>query len=399
MIMTNPAENLKVIKAILSNPQIIRAKPSINVFFCHYLRKFKVKDIGGNLFLHSHLPPLNSKAYSRFIKEHLLVKAAGPSHAQIGITNACPQNCEYCYNKGRTGRVMDKNTIKATIRDLKDIGVFWIGITGGEPLLNKNIAEIVEAVGNDCSSKLFTTGCTLTKQRALDLKNAGLISVSVSLDHWHEAEHDKIRRYKGAFRAALDAIEIFKSTGGMHVSVSAVLSKGMLKQDVVEKYLDFIEGLGIHEAWLSETKPSVFAHWKNEFVITEQEHAMLLQLQDRYNKQDRVTVNYLGHFENAQYFGCSAGHKMVYVDAFGEVCPCVFIPMTFGNVQERSIKEIYGEMRKRFPTENCCFINKNFEKLQRSTDSQLPLGKKESLKMMEEIEFGPLPKFFQLQYR
>lgn len=399
MAMTNTAVTIEVIRAILSNPQIIKAKPAVNMFFANYLRKFRVKDVGGNLILHSHLPPLNSKAYSRFIKEHLLVKHAGPSHAQIGITNACPQNCAYCYNKGRTGSVMDKDTIKRTIRDLKEIGVFWIGLTGGEPLLNKSLIEIVETIGDDCSSKLFTTGCTLTKQLAVDLKNAGLFSVSVSLDHWNEDEHDNIRRYKGAFRTALEAIEIFENVGGIHVSVSAVLSKEMLKQDLIEEYLEFLQGLGIHEAWLSETKPSASAYWKKEMVITAEERTMLIRLQDRLNRQDGMTVNYLGHFEDAQHFGCSAGHKMVYVDAFGEVSPCVFIPMTFGNVQEKSIIELYKEMRPRFPTENICFMNKNFEILQRSSGHKMPIGKEESIKIMEEIEFGPLPKFYHLQYK
>jgi MoaA/NifB/PqqE/SkfB family radical SAM enzyme len=397
--MTNTAGNIEVIKAILSNPHIIKAKPSVNMFFCNYLRKFRIKSVGGNLILHSHLPPLNSKAYSRFIKEHLLVKSAGPSHAQIGITNACPQDCAYCYNKNRSGRIVNKDTIKRTIRELKDIGVFWIGITGGEPLLNKSIVEIVETIGDDCSSKLFTTGCTLTKQLAIDLKNAGLFSVSVSLDHWNEAEHDNIRRYKGAFRKALEAIEIFMNIGGIHVGVSAVLSKEILKQDLIEEYLEFLEGLGIHEAWLSETKPSAAEYWKNELVITEEERTMLIRLQDFYNEQGKMTVNYLGHFEDAQHFGCSAGHKMVYVDAFGEVSPCVFIPMTFGNVQEKSIKEIYNEMRQRFPTENICFMNKNFEKLQSLSGNKMLIGKEESIKIMEAVDFGPLPKFFQLQYK
>jgi MoaA/NifB/PqqE/SkfB family radical SAM enzyme len=397
--MTNTVGNLKVLKAILANPQIIKAKPSVNMFFCNYLRKFKVMDVGGNLILHSHLPPLNSKAYSRFIKEHLLVKATGPSHAQIGITNACPQDCEYCYNKNRTGKIMDKETIKRIIKDLKEIGVFWIGLTGGEPLLNKDILEIVETIGDNCASKLFTTGCTLTKQLAIDLKNAGLFSVSVSLDHWKESEHDKIRRYKGAFRTALDAIEIFKNVDGMHVSVSGVLSKEMLKRDLVEEYLQFLQELGIHEVWLSETKPSVAAYWKKELVVTEEERMMLIMLQDHYNKQGKITINYLGHFEDAQHFGCTAGNKMVYVDAFGEVSPCVFIPMTFGNAKEKSIKEIYGEMRARFPIENSCFMNKNFEKLQSSSSNHMTIGKEESIRIMEGIEFGPLPKFFQLQYR
>ncbi len=397
--MANTAGNIKVAKAILSTPQVIMAKPSVNYFFCNYLRKFKVIDVDGNLFIHSHLPPLNSKAYSRFVKEHLLVRSAGPSHAQIGITNACPQNCIYCYNKKRSGRIMDKETIIRTIRELKEIGVFWIGLTGGEPLLNKNIAEIVEIIGNDCAAKLFTTGCTLKKQTAVDLKNAGLLSVSVSLDHWKETEHDKIRQYDGAFKSALEAIDIFKSVGGIHVGVSAVLSKEMLKPEPVEEYLNFLQGLGIHEAWLSETKPSVAAYWKKDLVITQDERLMLIDLQDRYNKTGGMTVNYLGHFEDSRYFGCTAGHKMLYIDTFGEVSPCVFIPMTFGNVKKQSVKDIYWTMKERFPTEDSCFMNKNFERLQNVLRKQCPIGKDDSMKILDEVEFGPLAKYFQLQYR
>ena len=397
--MVDKAKSVKVLRAIVSTPQVAFAKPSVNWFFCNYLRKFKVMDVGGNLIVHSHLPPLNSRAYSRFVKEHLLAKSIGPSHAQIGITNACPQNCEYCYNKDRTGKVMDTETIIRTIRELKNLGVFWLGLTGGEPLLNKNIVEIVESAGEECSVKLFTTGCTLTKQRAADLKQAGLFSVSISLDHWKEEEHDRVRRYKGAFRTALEAIDIFKAINGMHVGVSAVLSKEMLRPELIEEYLQFLRGRGIHEAWLSEAKPSVAAYQKRDLVITQEERMMLIDMQNKYNAKGGMTVNYLGHFEDEQHFGCSAGHKMAYVDAFGEVSPCVFIPMTFGNVQERSLKEIYQAMLERFPTENSCFINKNYEILQKYAQSGIPITEQDSLRIIEKIQFGPLARFFRLQYR
>jgi MoaA/NifB/PqqE/SkfB family radical SAM enzyme len=397
--MVQKASALKIAKAILSNPRLIAAKPSVNWFFCKYLRRFNVIDVGGKLVLHSHLPPLNGKAYSRFIKEHLLTKTVRPSHAQIGVTNACPQDCEYCYNKTRTGKVMDTDTILQTIRELKQLGVFWIGLTGGEPLLNKNIVRIVETIGDDCASKLFTTGCTLTKQRAADLKSAGLFSVSVSLDHWEADRHDSIRRYPNAFRTALDAIDVFKNLGEIHVSVSSVLSKEMLKRDAVEKFLAFLEGLGVHEAWLSETKPSAGAPWKREFAITQDEREMLIEVQDEHNGSGGMTVNYLGHFEDARHFGCTAGHKMLYVDAFGDVSPCVFIPMTFGNVKDESLRDIYGRMSGRFPTEESCFINKNFEALRESLDRRSPIEKEEAMQIVDNIKFGPLAKFFRLQYR
>jgi MoaA/NifB/PqqE/SkfB family radical SAM enzyme len=231
------------------------------------------------------------------------------------------------------------------------------------------------------------------------LKQAGLFSVSVSLDHWKEERHDQVRKYKGAFRAALEAIAIFKSVDGMHVSVSAVLSKEMLKQEIVEEFLRFLKGLDIHEVWLSEAKPSTAAYQSRELVVTHEERMMLIGLQDRYNKAGGMTINYLGHFEDERYFGCTAGHKMLYIDAFGEVSPCVFIPMAFGNIRESSVQEIYTTMLQRFPSENSCFMNKNFETLQKHSYGNNPIGKADSLKLVEQIEFGPLAKFFSLQYR
>lgn len=293
---------------------------------------------------------------------------------------------------------METGTIIGLIQELKRMGVFWIGFTGGEPLLNKNIVKITERASDGCAVKLFTTGSTLTKQLASDLKKAGLLSVSVSLDHWKEEEHDRVRNYPGAFKTAIKAIEIFKEVGGIHVGVSAVLSREMIRQKQVEEFLKFLETLEVHEAWLSEAKPSVPSMWNNGFVISEDERIELCRMQDRYNKEGKMTVNYLGHFEGKEYFGCAGGNKMVYIDACGNVSPCVFLPVSFGNVNRKSIADIYSEMRRRFPTENRCLINANYKLLQKHYDGKSPLSEEETLAVMEEIRFAPMSRFFQLHY-
>jgi len=380
-------------RVVGSNPQMLRIRPSILGFLSGYMNKFRIRNVGGNLILHSHLPPLNSAAYSRFVREQVLDGNVGPSHAQIGITNACPQRCEYCYNRNRQGRVMDKETILRTVRQLRQSGVVWLGLTGGEPLLNRDIAEIVESASHDCAVKLFTTGCTLTREKALELRRAGLFSVSISLDHWQEEVHDRVRRYEGAFRQALNAIDVFRSVGGIQVSVSAVLSREVIENDQVDEFLGFLDGLGVDEAWLSEVKPSLEAFWNDALVITEEHRLKLVRLQDRYNAGGRMTVNYLGHFEGKECFGCNAGNKMVYVDAFGEVSPCVFTPMSFGNVQASPLTEMLEEMRNLFPSEDGCFINKNYRLLQKHSVGRTFLGRPESLRMLQEVSFGGLSRF------
>jgi len=387
-----------VLKTQLKYPQLLKAKPPLLLFLLKYMGKFKIKRVGGNLILHSHLPPINSPAYGRFVKEHLIGKIDGPSHAQIGLTNACPQRCTYCYNRDRKGTAMAKNDILQAVQDLKSMGVFWMGWTGGEPLLNKDIVEITEYAADGCAVKLFTTGCTLTPQLAVRLKKAGLFSVSVSLDHWKEEIHDRQRGYPGAFRTALNAIEIFRNTDGLHVGVSAVLSKDMIKKGQTEEYLDFLQSLGIHEAWLSEAKPSVADFCHGDLVITEEERLSLVDLQDRFNRKGEMTVNYLAHFEGREHFGCNAGHKMVYIDAFGDVSPCVFTPMNFGNITESSLIELINDMRQLFPSENTCFINKNYKLLQKYSRGRNVLPRNDSILMMQEVAFSPLAKFFELYY-
>ncbi len=132
----------------------------------------------------------------------------------------------------------------------------------------------------------------------------------------------------------------------------------MLQGNQVQEFLKFLIGLGVHEAWLSETKPTVEAFWNEAAVITEEERLGLINVQDKYNKEEKITVNYLGHFEGGEQFGCNAGHKMVYIDAFGEVSPCVFTPMTFGNVRDNSVQTIFSEMKRHFPSESGCLLTK-----------------------------------------
>jgi MoaA/NifB/PqqE/SkfB family radical SAM enzyme len=386
------------IKALLANPTVLRAGPALDLFLCGYLRKFRLREVGGHVIVHSHLPPLESAAFGRFVTEHLTRRNDGPAHAQIAVTNACPQRCAFCYNRDRTGRPLAREEILRTIDALADAGVFWLGLTGGEPLLSRHLVEIVEHAAQRCSVKLFTTGCTLTPARARELKRAGLFSVSVSLDHWDEDTHDRGRGYPGAFRAALAAVATFREAE-LDTGVSAVLSKEMVARGETTRLLEFFEGLGVHEIWLSEAKPSAQPFWDEALLVTDDERRGLIELQDRYNRAGGATLNYLGHFEAPEHFGCTAGRKMVYVDAFGEVSPCVFAPMTFGNIRDRPLGAILADMRSAFRLGSTCFICGHFGMVRERSGGGLPLAPDRSAEMMRRVRFTPRSRFFELHAR
>jgi MoaA/NifB/PqqE/SkfB family radical SAM enzyme len=185
----------------------------------------------------------------------------------------------------------------------------------------------------------------------------------------------------------------------MDVGVSAVFSREMIKNDETEEFLHFLIGLGITEAWLSEVKPSVESFFDESLIISEDDRLKLVKMQDRYNKEGIITVNYLGHFEGKECFGCNAGHKMIYIDAFGDVSPCVFTPMNFGNVRLDRVQDIFSDMKKYFLFPNGCFINKNYHLLKKYSDGEVVLDKTSTLKMMEEVRFGPLARFWKIYYR
>jgi len=392
------ATGSRVLRALLAHPGILKAGPALDLFLLRYLRKFRIREVGGHLIVHSHLPPLDSRAFGRFVDEHLTRPSAGPSHAQIAITAACPQRCDFCYNRERSGRPLRKAEILQAIDDLAGMGVFWLGLTGGEPLLSPAIVEIVRHAADRCAVKLFTTGCTLTPALAADLKRAGLFSVCVSLDHWTEEAHDRGRNYPGAFRAALRAIAIFKDAG-LDVGASAVLSRELIVSGKYRELLEFLEGLGVHEAWLSEVKPSAPAFWDERVVVGEDERRRLAEVQDAHNRRGGVTVNYLGHFESGLAFGCNAGRKMVYVDPYGEVSPCVFTPVTFGNLRERPLPEIWREMSAGFRPSATCFINENWRSIRARAAGAGRLSAEATRGLMSHVAFGPVPRFYQLYHR
>ncbi|MGZ7065813.1 MAG: hypothetical protein ACXVI6_05600, partial [Candidatus Aminicenantales bacterium] len=89
----NSAVRWPAARVLLANPKILKVRPSLSLPLLRYMKKFRLRDVGGNLILHSHLPPLNGAPYGRFIADHLLGGSEGPSHAQVALTNACPQKC------------------------------------------------------------------------------------------------------------------------------------------------------------------------------------------------------------------------------------------------------------------------------------------------------------------
>ena len=68
--MTTPL--FPMLRTVAANPRMLLVKPQASLFMAGYMKRFPVRRFGDNLIVHSHLPALNSRAYSRFVAHHLV---------------------------------------------------------------------------------------------------------------------------------------------------------------------------------------------------------------------------------------------------------------------------------------------------------------------------------------
>ncbi|MCK4601218.1 MAG: radical SAM protein, partial [Phycisphaerae bacterium] len=145
------------------------------------------------------------------------------------VTYRCNFRCRFCgYWRDPLGKA-DEPTVQdyaVGARKLASYGTLLISLAGGEPLLRKDLPEIVAEVGRYHFPFVTTNGWHVTPQVARDLMRAGAWGVSVSVDYATASRHDERRGKSGAWQRAWRAVELL-SAARVHkfqrVNVLAVL--------------------------------------------------------------------------------------------------------------------------------------------------------------------------------
>lgn len=357
----------------------IRALPfSVLWNLMTFLREEKMTRIDGKVVINSFLPPFPSDAFRMLAKgiESLLHGKASPVSTYISLTNRCRFNCWHCSKEHRGSGELPLDTIIQTIRDLQELGVSIIGFTGGEPLLRGDLETIVESVDKRSVSLLFTSGDGLTGERARELKRRGLFGIAVSLDHVDPEIHDRRRGRKGAFETALNAIRISQKNK-FYTMIQCVATRDILIAETRKKYIDLARSLKVHEIRLLEPMPTGRLLGEAEdCCLTEKERKDLRFWHKRTNiSRNLPKVCAFAHIENGEMYGCGAGFQHMYIDAEGNVCPCDFTPISFGNVRDECLKTLWQRLNRAFSRpRTCCFLMENADKLRKVFRGKLPLS-------------------------
>jgi MoaA/NifB/PqqE/SkfB family radical SAM enzyme len=152
-----------------------------------------------------------------------------PHHAQWLITRKCNYRCRGCNVwKEQDKRELSTEEIRKGLDILKDLGIVEIVLSGGNPLLRKDAAEIIEH-----ASKLFITTVydngSMAAKKIDALRNVDFAAISI--DSLDEAKNDYIKAVPGAWKKAMEAVETLHNEG-INVSVTPTISQQNLYEIV-----------------------------------------------------------------------------------------------------------------------------------------------------------------------
>ena len=162
---------------------------------------------------------------------------------RISVTDRCNFRCVYCMPKevfGRTYRFMDRKElltfeeIERLARAFVACGVEKIRITGGEPLLRRDLERLVEMLAAiDTLDLTLTTNGALLPQKAQALADAGLTRITVSLDSLDDEVFRTMNDVDFPVTRVLDGIAA-AAAAGLPVKVNAVVKRGQNDGELVD---------------------------------------------------------------------------------------------------------------------------------------------------------------------
>ena len=268
------------------------------------------------------------------------------------VTLKCNLKCAHCYiNAKETNSVEELSTdaAKMLIHQITEVSKPLLILSGGEPLLRDDIYEIIK-YGADRGLKMGmgSNGMLITEEVARKLKDAGMWTVAISLDSSYPERHDQFRGVEGCWQKALNAIKVLKKVG-IEVQVNCTVTHQ--NYDEIEQIMELAESLGVDNFHLFFLVPT--GRGTNiEDISPEMYEEMICNTLEKTKKHKlnvkpscapqfmRVAKD-KGVDMSRWVRGCMAGLYYCRIYPSGEVTPCPYMPVTLGNIREKSFKDIW----------------------------------------------------------
>ena len=342
--------------------------------FLKVVRHNKIVRLGEKYKIHLYIPAYPTRSFF-YTLEKLLRDEPGPATVVFSMTKACMYKCPHCYQQKDLNDEIDVATLIKTAHSMQDIGVSMFDIEGGEPLLKlERLLRLMNSIDDRSEIWLNTTGYGVKEATVKKLASAGISGVMVSIHIADPLAYDRFTGIKGSFEEACEAIHLFNkykifTAINCCPSPENILGNGI--KDMMElsyeldcSYVQIIHGKSAG-AWLG--KKDEF----NDSSLIERLRKYHIQYNGKGVYKDHPSLSAQVFEESEDIFGCTAGGvDRFYIGSSGEVQPCEFLNISFGNVKDEDFITIFRRMRSFFKIPGsswlCCtkasFINEVINK-------------------------------------
>jgi MoaA/NifB/PqqE/SkfB family radical SAM enzyme len=370
------------------------------MLFLKHLSQEKLTLLDGRTYIKGNYPTLESRAFG-YAAESLSRIGRGEQRLltiTICPTMRCPMKCSYCSGRNfPPGPELGTARLRRLVTEAQDLGAFAVDFSGGEPLLRTDLPEIVSAVDDRSLALLFTSGLRFPPA-ARALRQAGLEHVVISLDTFDEAAFNRRRGSKQALAIALEAARA-SVREGFYTMFEMTADEAILRPGAFEAFLREAGRLGVHEVRTLAPRACVALGGSRSRGFSPAQARALRCHQMHYNRMaDLPSVTSIDYIESADNQGCFGGTGFCHVTAEGDVAPCPFHPISFGNIADRPLAEVYRTMRRYIPWPPAtCPIVEIFDLIGERPEGPWPVRDAETIERVYERynrKAQPIPEFW-----
>lgn len=255
-----------------------------------------------------------------------------PIYAHYGITHRCNLRCKMCsiYQDARQHDELTVEQIEHIFTRLRTLGLIYVSIGGGEPLLRKDLAVIIRSLRErGLMVRLLTNGILANKDIIKELVDAGLSDISISLDTLNSNKQDDIYDRKGSWDDIIKALDQFIELlpRRNRILINTVVSPLNIME--LPELSRFAEKRGCYISFIPIENSN-----DSRFVFTEEDHQLIdksydILLQEKKKGKGNI-FNSSRFLENSRrylksgkcYWPCDAGCLYLSINPSGEFSIC-----------------------------------------------------------------------------
>ncbi|MCK4307999.1 radical SAM protein [candidate division WOR-3 bacterium] len=276
-------------------------------------------------------------------------KKRNPFSIMFELTYRCNFRCPHCYIQGSHKDKKELNTKKifSILDQLKDMEVYNIGFTGGEPLIREDIFDIL-SYGNRCGFKfdILSNGYLIDERIADRLGEVNVNKVDITFNAITPQVFDQITQIKGSFKRVKKAIDILKEKGIQTAIKSTCMQ---INKDEITEVSRFARNLGILYTIDGEILPcrNGCATWVNRYSIDSREYEDLRRkVYPEMFRDEGKRVKTKSRRRRDRMFYCGVGITSFSIDPYGKMNFCLEIDYPRCNILSEGVKTCWEKLKK-----------------------------------------------------